>query len=274
METLLRAHWVPRGRRSGSTTRAGTPWSPSSTWPATRCCGHGCPRAPTPRSTASQPPTTPSTSPRSSSRRPPCECRAWGSRGAPRRSLTPLPHGRMATSVDVLVSICVIFAMSFVPASFVLFLIEERVSKAKHLQFVSGMKPLTYWLGNFAWDMVGWGPGGAGVRLLGARPPSSSPPGFLCAHSATTWSPRCWWSSSSSASSRRPTCPQPTCPPWSCCCCSTGEGPAETGTGAKPTHGPNPGTGQGEPWGLGSAPGGAVVLSPSSSAPAAGPSPP
>ncbi|KAM6294790.1 LOW QUALITY PROTEIN: phospholipid-transporting ATPase ABCA7 [Aegotheles albertisi] len=62
----------------------------------------------------------------------------------------------MATSVDVLVSVCVIFAMSFVPASFVLFLIEERVSKAKHLQFVSGMKPITYWLGNFAWDMCNY----------------------------------------------------------------------------------------------------------------------
>ncbi|NWR80571.1 ABCA1 protein, partial [Centropus unirufus] len=62
----------------------------------------------------------------------------------------------MATSVDVLVSICVIFAMSFVPASFVLFLIEERVSKAKHLQFVTGMKPITYWLGNFAWDMCNY----------------------------------------------------------------------------------------------------------------------
>lgn len=61
---------------------------------------------------------------------------------------------RMATSVDVLVSICVIFAMSFVPASFVLFLIEERVSKAKHLQFVSGVKPILYWLANFTWDMV------------------------------------------------------------------------------------------------------------------------
>nr|XP_041566914.1 phospholipid-transporting ATPase ABCA7 isoform X2 [Taeniopygia guttata] len=62
----------------------------------------------------------------------------------------------MATSVDVLVSICVIFAMSFIPASFVVFLIEERVSKAKHLQFVSGMKPITYWLGNFAWDMCNY----------------------------------------------------------------------------------------------------------------------
>ncbi|XP_027884349.1 ATP-binding cassette sub-family A member 1 isoform X1 [Xiphophorus couchianus] len=62
----------------------------------------------------------------------------------------------MTTSVDVLVSICVIFAMSFVPASFILFLIEERVSKAKHLQFVSGVKPILYWLANFAWDMLNY----------------------------------------------------------------------------------------------------------------------
>ncbi|XP_035267888.1 phospholipid-transporting ATPase ABCA1 isoform X3 [Anguilla anguilla] len=62
----------------------------------------------------------------------------------------------MTTSVDVLVSICVIFAMSFVPASFVLFLIEERVSKAKHLQFVSGVRPLLYWLANFTWDMLNY----------------------------------------------------------------------------------------------------------------------
>lgn len=61
---------------------------------------------------------------------------------------------RMTTSVDVLVSICVIFAMSFVPASFVLFLIEERVSKSKHLQFVSGVKPILYWTTNYVWDMV------------------------------------------------------------------------------------------------------------------------
>ncbi|XP_029002815.1 phospholipid-transporting ATPase ABCA1 isoform X2 [Betta splendens] len=62
----------------------------------------------------------------------------------------------MTTSVDVLVAICVIFAMSFVPASFVLFLIEERVSKAKHLQFVSGVKPVLYWLTNFTWDMLNY----------------------------------------------------------------------------------------------------------------------
>lgn len=101
-------------------------------------------------------------------------------RGVPQPPLAPAELcpllGRMATSVDVLVSICVIFAMSFVPASFVVFLIEERVSKAKHLQFVSGMKPITYWLGNFAWDMVGMGMG-TGMSSKGSGP---TPDPFPC----------------------------------------------------------------------------------------------
>ncbi|CAL8300626.1 unnamed protein product [Arctogadus glacialis] len=62
----------------------------------------------------------------------------------------------VTTSVDVLVSICVIFAMSFVPASFVVFLIQERVSKAKHMQFISGVQPLMYWVANFTWDMLNY----------------------------------------------------------------------------------------------------------------------
>lgn len=60
----------------------------------------------------------------------------------------------MASSVDILVSICVVFAMSFVPASFTLVLIEERVTRAKHLQLISGLPQTLYWLGNFLWDMV------------------------------------------------------------------------------------------------------------------------
>lgn len=61
---------------------------------------------------------------------------------------------RLTTSVDAVVAICVIFAMSFIPASFVLYLIQERVTKAKHLQFVSGVSPVVYWTTNFFWDMV------------------------------------------------------------------------------------------------------------------------
>ncbi|XP_073910595.1 phospholipid-transporting ATPase ABCA7 isoform X3 [Castor canadensis] len=62
----------------------------------------------------------------------------------------------MASSVDVLISICVVFAMSFVPASFTLVLIEERVTRAKHLQLIGGLPPTLYWLGNFVWDMCNY----------------------------------------------------------------------------------------------------------------------
>uniref|UniRef100_F6Y251 P-type phospholipid transporter n=2 Tax=Monodelphis domestica TaxID=13616 RepID=F6Y251_MONDO len=62
----------------------------------------------------------------------------------------------LTTSIDAMVAICVIFAMSFIPASFVLYLIQERVSKAKHLQFVSGVSPTTYWVTNFLWDIVNY----------------------------------------------------------------------------------------------------------------------
>ncbi|KAH0500847.1 Retinal-specific ATP-binding cassette transporter [Microtus ochrogaster] len=62
----------------------------------------------------------------------------------------------LTTSVDVVIAICVIFAMSFVPASFVLYLIQERVTKAKHLQLISGVSPTTYWLTNFLWDIMNY----------------------------------------------------------------------------------------------------------------------
>uniref|UniRef100_A0A3Q2YZG1 ATP binding cassette subfamily A member 1 n=1 Tax=Hippocampus comes TaxID=109280 RepID=A0A3Q2YZG1_HIPCM len=67
-----------------------------------------------------------------------------------------LTKEQVTTSVDVLVSICVIFAMSFVPASFVVFLIQERVSKTKHMHFISGVHPLLYWTANFIWDMCNY----------------------------------------------------------------------------------------------------------------------
>uniref|UniRef100_A0A8C9R6I7 ATP binding cassette subfamily A member 4 n=1 Tax=Scleropages formosus TaxID=113540 RepID=A0A8C9R6I7_SCLFO len=62
----------------------------------------------------------------------------------------------LTTSVDAVVAICVIFAMSFIPASFVLYLIQERVTNAKHLQFVSGVSPLVYWVTSFFWDMFNY----------------------------------------------------------------------------------------------------------------------
>ncbi|CAL1298938.1 unnamed protein product [Larinioides sclopetarius] len=53
-------------------------------------------------------------------------------------------------------AVCLIFAMSFVSASFVMFLIEDKISGSKHLQFVSGVKPVTYWIAAFTWDLLNY----------------------------------------------------------------------------------------------------------------------
>ncbi|XP_028404446.1 ATP-binding cassette sub-family A member 1-like [Dendronephthya gigantea] len=60
------------------------------------------------------------------------------------------------TRTDLVMAIFVIFALAFVPASFVVFLINERVSKAKHLHMVCGVNPLIYWVSNFVWDMCNY----------------------------------------------------------------------------------------------------------------------
>lgn len=62
----------------------------------------------------------------------------------------------MRQGTDLVIAIFVIIAMSFVPASFVVFLVTERASKAKHLQFVSGVDPVIYWLSNYVWDVCNY----------------------------------------------------------------------------------------------------------------------
>lgn len=43
-------------------------------------------------------------------------------------------------ALELFTAICIIFALAFIPASFLVFLIDERVTTSKHLQFVSGIK--------------------------------------------------------------------------------------------------------------------------------------
>ncbi|XP_071958198.1 phospholipid-transporting ATPase ABCA3-like isoform X2 [Antedon mediterranea] len=50
-------------------------------------------------------------------------------------------------------SILVVFGMAFLSASFIGFVVGERENKAKHLQFVSGVDPLSYWGATFVWDV-------------------------------------------------------------------------------------------------------------------------
>ncbi|GFS03123.1 ATP-binding cassette sub-family A member 3 [Elysia marginata] len=48
------------------------------------------------------------------------------------------------------------FGMAFLASSFVLFLVRERSIKAKHIQFVSGVHPVNFWLSTLVWDLVNY----------------------------------------------------------------------------------------------------------------------
>ena len=76
----------------------------------------------------------------------------------------PMPNAKsqfidkleMQAVIDLFVAICMIFSLSFIPASFLVFLLEERETHSKQLQIVSGIKIYLYWLSNFIWDLVNY----------------------------------------------------------------------------------------------------------------------
>ncbi|XP_067140472.1 phospholipid-transporting ATPase ABCA3-like isoform X3 [Centruroides vittatus] len=49
-----------------------------------------------------------------------------------------------------------IFGLSFVMASFVIFVIKENSSKAKHLQIISGVNRFIFWFSTFIWDLLNY----------------------------------------------------------------------------------------------------------------------
>lgn len=120
----------------------------------------------------------------------------------------------------MVIAIFIIVAMSFVPASFVVFLVAEKSTKAKHLQFVSGCNPVIYWLANYVWDMVC-------PRMVPSRPCLLSPyPGLticLCRCSSITWSRPPAVSLSSLCLTSRLTHRPPTSQRCSPCSCSMGK---------------------------------------------------
>ncbi|XP_071796832.1 phospholipid-transporting ATPase ABCA3-like [Asterias amurensis] len=49
-----------------------------------------------------------------------------------------------------------LFGMSFLASSFVVFLVKENTTKAKHVQFVSGVHSVNFWLSTFLWDLINY----------------------------------------------------------------------------------------------------------------------
>ncbi|CAM9891794.1 unnamed protein product, partial [Sphacelaria rigidula] len=58
------------------------------------------------------------------------------------------------TMLSLLVSLLVTIPLCYAPAAFVTFLVRERASKSKRVQFVSGASPLAYWLSAYLWDVL------------------------------------------------------------------------------------------------------------------------
>ena len=46
------------------------------------------------------------------------------------------------------------FGMAFLISGFCLLTVTERVSKAKHIQFVSGVYVFAYWISALLWDLI------------------------------------------------------------------------------------------------------------------------
>ncbi|PAA80697.1 hypothetical protein BOX15_Mlig019968g3 [Macrostomum lignano] len=71
-----------------------------------------------------------------------------------------LKHAKNVLKNDVAMSaaiiVFIVFALSFIPASFVLFLISERSTNSKQVQFVSGINPILYWVVNHIWNLLNY----------------------------------------------------------------------------------------------------------------------
>ncbi|XP_077981076.1 phospholipid-transporting ATPase ABCA1-like [Glandiceps talaboti] len=58
--------------------------------------------------------------------------------------------------VDLGIATFTVFALAFVPSSFVVYLIQDRSSSSKHLQFVSGLNSTIYWITHLFWDLCNY----------------------------------------------------------------------------------------------------------------------
>ena len=56
--------------------------------------------------------------------------------------------------LSLLASLFILVPLCYIPASFITFVVRERMSKAKHLQLVSSVSPYLYWFATYVWDMV------------------------------------------------------------------------------------------------------------------------
>ncbi|CAD5114243.1 DgyrCDS3384 [Dimorphilus gyrociliatus] len=79
---------------------------------------------------------------------------------ASNQPLPYLPNARAKAEVgsqsnqSLIIVFTLMFGIAFLIASFSVFIVKEKSVKAKHSQFISGVKPMNYWLSTFTWDFI------------------------------------------------------------------------------------------------------------------------
>ncbi|EDQ90570.1 uncharacterized protein MONBRDRAFT_15980 [Monosiga brevicollis MX1] len=59
----------------------------------------------------------------------------------------------ITSGTDITVAIFILFGLSFLPASVFVFIVKERVDRARHLQLASGLSPGVLWFGHYLFDL-------------------------------------------------------------------------------------------------------------------------
>jgi len=76
-------------------------------------------------------------------------------------SIHPLPLSGRETSIFEsfnanLIATFLLLAIPFIPAAWITYVVREREVKAKHVQLVSGVSVLSYWLATWLWDFLAY----------------------------------------------------------------------------------------------------------------------
>lgn len=74
----------------------------------------------------------------------------------------PIPLNNIRISYDTIIqkvadigiSLTILCAYSFIPAGFVVYVVRERITQEKRLQYVCGVRPFLYWFAAFVWDFA------------------------------------------------------------------------------------------------------------------------
>lgn len=51
---------------------------------------------------------------------------------------------------------CMTFGLAFLLSTFIVFPIKEQSIRSRHLQYVSGIRPMNYWITTFIWDLANY----------------------------------------------------------------------------------------------------------------------